>query len=178
MLAPERQAHLDHVRRVPARARRAVERAERSAGRSSVPEPSPLFWQHFSERVRGAIDADARPAATGRRGCDGRCSLPLGALAMVILALAIAGAEHDRHRCTGRWRRIARGTWLADATAGRCWRDLVGDIDLETASAAGVIEPGVAEQAVLRIDRGRAAGTDASAEGGIACEPSHENDSS
>ena len=40
----------------------------------SVPEPSPLFWQHFSERVRTAIDAEAiAPAATGRRGCDGRC---------------------------------------------------------------------------------------------------------
>ena len=29
--------------------------------------------------------------------------------------------------------------------------ELVGDIDLETASAAGVIEPGVAEQAVLQL---------------------------
>ena len=24
----------------------------------SVPEPSPLFWQHFSERVRTAIDSE------------------------------------------------------------------------------------------------------------------------
>ncbi len=29
--------------------------------------------------------------------------------------------------------------------------ELVGDIDLDTASAAGVIEPGVAEQAVLQL---------------------------
>jgi hypothetical protein len=29
--------------------------------------------------------------------------------------------------------------------------ELVGDIDLDTASAAGVIEPGVAEQAVLHL---------------------------
>ena len=51
------------------------------AKQASVPEPSPLFWQHFSERVRTAIDRGrARRHAPGRRGCAGRCSLPLGAV--------------------------------------------------------------------------------------------------
>src|SRR6187455_2911243 len=28
---------------------------ESSAARGDVPEPSPLFWEHFSARVRGAV---------------------------------------------------------------------------------------------------------------------------
>lgn len=58
-------------------------RATISAARAAdVPEPSPLFWEHFSARVRGAIDADrARPRrASWRR------------IALVPAALAAAAA--------------------------------------------------------------------------------------
>jgi hypothetical protein len=46
--------------------RRQVEelRTMMAIGREAeVPEPSPLFWDHFSARVSEAIAADARPAA-------------------------------------------------------------------------------------------------------------------
>ena len=63
MLAPERQAHLtacDVCQRELAELASVLSEVKQV----SIPDPSPLFWNHFSERVRGAIDADVaeRPA--------------------------------------------------------------------------------------------------------------------
>jgi len=61
LLPAERQAHLaacDACRRELAELSSVLGEAKRV----SVPEPSPLFWQHFSSRVRTAIAAVALPA--------------------------------------------------------------------------------------------------------------------
>jgi hypothetical protein len=54
-----------------------------------VPEPSPLFWDHLSARVRGAIGADPM-AVPVRRWFRPAVLVPLGALATIIMALAAA----------------------------------------------------------------------------------------
>ena len=67
-----------------------------------------------------------------------------------MIAVPKQRPRHDdapvtRRDCSTRRRLSALDSWVMLA-------DLVGDIDLDTAAAAGVIvEPGVAEQAVLQL---------------------------
>ena len=133
------------------------------AKHASVPEPSPLFWPHFSERVRTAIDRDAPAAGTLRSWLRWQVLLPFGAAAMIILALVISGPKQNRaERETTAAELDALGAPAApvapvalDAPASPdSWvvlADLVGDMDMDAAAAAGVVAPGVAEQAVLQL---------------------------
>src|SRR5215475_3129471 len=83
MLEAERRAHLD-----------ACEECRRQfddlagvlndAKQASVPEPSPLFWNHFSARVNEAIDRERDSAWP--QWLRWQVLLPLGAVAMIILA--------------------------------------------------------------------------------------------
>ena len=146
LLAPDRQAHLDMCETCQ---RQLTELSEvlGEARQVAVPEPSPLFWQHFSARVRGAIDA--APESNWPSWLRWQVLAPLGALAMIVVALAmnIRPALNVSDYVSG-------DTSLEVPAASDSWAtltDLVGDIDLETASAAGVIEPGAAEQAVLEL---------------------------
>jgi hypothetical protein len=75
------------------RKRLAELRATRSAAASiDVPEPSPLFWDHFSARVHDAVEADgaARASAGGRWSWSPVAAFwTSGALAVIVLALVI-----------------------------------------------------------------------------------------
>src|SRR5262245_4372189 len=54
-----------------------------------VPEPSPLFWEHFSDRVRTAVAGDASvPAVTS--WLSWRFVMPALALAAIILAVVVS----------------------------------------------------------------------------------------
>jgi len=59
-----------------------------AAAHLDVPEPSPLFWNHFSARVHDAIAADGAPP----RSLWDRLALPLSiaACAAVIIAAAVS----------------------------------------------------------------------------------------
>ena len=60
----------------------------------TVPEPSPLFWDHFSARVR---EATAHATPPERRGWIGQPFLALGALAAVALVLLVwSSSVRDR----------------------------------------------------------------------------------
>ena len=112
---------------------------------ASVPEPSPLFWQQFSKRVNNAIDSE--PAAAWPQWLRWQVLLPLGAVAMIILALMIAVPKQDRVDPLGTEAAVplvAEDTWASFA-------DLVGDLDVDVAAEAGVIEPGLADQAVMHL---------------------------
>ena len=126
------------------------------AKQASVPEPAPLFWPHFSQRVRTAIDGDALPEGTWPSWLRWQVLLPLGAVAMVILALMISVPRQQRaEREPGAALAAPVASAALDAPApSDSWvmlADLVGDLDLDTATAAGVVAPGVAEQAVLQL---------------------------
>jgi hypothetical protein len=147
-LVPERQAHLAACEEC----RRQCEDLSSvlsEAKQASVPEPSPLFWQHFSQRVRIAIDQEPATGGLWPEWLRWQVLLPLGVTAMLILGLMMTlpidevppAMEH-----------------MTDATplepVGESWtavEELVGQMDIETASAAGVIEPGVADLAVLEL---------------------------
>jgi len=145
VLEPERRAHLSTCVECQ---RQLDELASvlNDAKQASVPEPSPLFWNQFSTRVNEAIDRDT--AAAWPQWLRWQVLLPLGAIAMIILALMIAVPKEDRSED------LALNDPPATEPASDEWGtlvELVGDLDLETASAAGVIEPGVADQAVLHL---------------------------
>jgi hypothetical protein len=129
------------------------------AKQASVPEPSPLFWPHFSQRVRTAIDGDARRENAWRSWLRWQVLLPLGAVTMIILALISVPEQNRAERETAAAELVAPAAPVApagpDAPASTdSWvvlADLVGEMDLDTATAAGVVAPGVAEQAVLQL---------------------------
>jgi len=90
-LAPARQSHLDgcascqaHV----AELRALVEDAREGA---DVPEPSPLFWDHFPARVLAAVESEARPGrrAWWTRVLDVKTLVPVS-VAVVAVAASVA----------------------------------------------------------------------------------------
>lgn len=147
MLGAERQAHLSSCE-VCQRQFADLSGVLGEARQVSVPEPSPLFWQHLSQRVSLAID-DTPSTGGWPTWLRWQVLLPLGAVAMIVLALMIAvpkndaGVEIAEESPAGVG--VAEDSWVALA-------ELVGDVDLDTAVAAGMIgRPDVAEQAVLEL---------------------------
>jgi hypothetical protein len=90
VLPPARAAHLDHC--APCRERaeslRAIASRVQQTGGNSVPEPSPLFWEHFSSRVSEAVSEIDAPSQTA-----GWHRAPfaawLAAAATLVLAVAV-----------------------------------------------------------------------------------------
>ena len=113
----------------------------------SVPEPSPLFWQHLSQRVSRAIDE--APATSGWPAwLRWQVLLPLGAVALIVVALTMAV---PKQRGIVEIASVSPApiepeeSWVALA-------ELVGDVDLDTAAAAGMIDkPDLVERAVLEL---------------------------
>jgi hypothetical protein len=148
VLVPERQAHLAECEECGQQLSE-LSSVLSEAKQTSVPEPSPLFWTHFSERVRVAIDQDSAPGGNWPSWLRWQVLAPMGALALIVLALAISivRTPEDPVYIAGDPEagiELAEDGWLAVA-------ELVGEMDVDTASAAGVIEPGVAERAVLEL---------------------------
>jgi hypothetical protein len=88
VLAADRRVHLescDACRRDVDDLRRVLSDVERT---SEVPEPSPLFWQHFSERVRHATSEEPVPAPRGWWAGAWR-PLVAAAAGVVVLALVV-----------------------------------------------------------------------------------------
>lgn len=146
VLSAERQIHLATCEEC----RRQVDdlaRALNEAKQVSVPEPSPLFWNHFSGRLNEAIDAESSGAWP--QWLRWQVLLPLGATAMIILGLMMAVPKQNQAEFD-----MAVEAPAAIDTPDDNWvmvAALVGDIDLDTAVEAGVIGPGVAERAVLSL---------------------------
>lgn len=115
----------------------------------SVPEPSPLFWQHFSTRVNEGIDNQT--AGAWPQWLRWQVLLPLGAVAMLILGVMLSVPKPDRNDPVA-----INDPAVTEPSSDDNWGTLValvGELDLETASAAGVIQPGFAEQAVVHLTR-------------------------
>jgi hypothetical protein len=120
-----------------------------------MPEPSPLFWDHFSARVRTAVDNEANLA---RRSFGGGGWLrwpvlvPIGALALVTFVLMSAMPRQTGSVTPATTEAVAGDVALSDDG----WilvADLVGDIDWDFADAAGVtVRPGLADQAALELN--------------------------
>jgi hypothetical protein len=146
-LAPSRQAHLDACEACRHQLAE-LDALLNSVSSVEVPDPSPLYWEQLSARVRTAIDAE--PKATGwREWLRWPVLAPVAALALIVMALATA---------------LPRDTTLVHEVAVvepveaspddrfAIVADLVGDLDWETAASAGLtVVPGTADQAVLEL---------------------------
>ncbi len=126
----------------------------------ATPEPSPLFWERFSARVRAAIADEATPrAGWRRRWFEWPVLAPIGAIALLLLALGAAivrqptmpieeavDARDDVRAAAGDdLAALGESEWVLVS-------QIVGTVDLETASEAGiVVKPGDVEQAALEL---------------------------
>ena len=148
LLTPERHAHLSSCRECQQQLDELAS-VLNEAKQVSVPEPSPLFWQHFSARVNEGIDNEAGDAWP--QWLRWQVLLPIGAVAMLILGLMLSVPKPDRSAPIA-----SRDPVVTEPPSEDNWGTLValvGELDLETASAVGVIEPGFAEQAVVHLSR-------------------------
>ena len=146
ILSPDRQAHLAACE-VCRGELAGLSNVLGEAMQTSVPEPSPLYWQHFSSRVRDAVARDAAPGGSWPVWLRLQVLVPLGAVAGIILGLMFALPKQNAVPIEALGVPAAVDSPEAlDALAA-----VVGDFDLDTASAAGVIEPGVAEEAMLHL---------------------------
>jgi hypothetical protein len=154
-LGPEQRAHLASC----ARCRQQVSEIGamlREAESVSAVEPSPLFWDHFSDRVRAAVAAEGSTRLPARRWFDWPVLAPLGALALLVLALVssvpLSVAPVDQ-----------RGDDLPQVEAisveamenDERWAmmfDLVGEVDLDSVVDSGLLgRPGTAERALVHL---------------------------
>ncbi len=145
-----------------------------------VPEPSPLFWDHLSRRVREGIAAAGGPRTEvrDRRVRGGRLpryglatALRRFAYVAVVVLLAAAAvwrmetARQRRPEAAPANRAAVRPDDFAldpaldspeSATEDASWRlvtDVASTVDLDTATAEGgfSLQPGAAERAALRL---------------------------
>jgi hypothetical protein len=127
-----------------------------------VPEPSPLFWDHFSQRVRDAVAIEPAPApGWSRRFNIAWAAGVFGALAAVVVAVAVTIHRPARPGNPQAARASADVTQASDSMPAleddASWAvmgDLAAQMDFDEAAAAGLIAtPGSAERAVGQLSQ-------------------------
>ena len=124
-----------------------------------VPEPSPLFWDHLSARVRDAVAAEKRP----RRSFWSwpRLAIPLGAVAMAGLAVALTlnsgRVAPPVPVLPAPVTAVAAVDLLSDPqttgdTALTLVAELTSDMDFDAVREAGLALRGSAEHAITHLD--------------------------
>lgn len=146
LLAPERQAHLEACPECR-RQRDELAAVLAEAKQTSVPEPSPFYWAQLSARVRAAIDTE--PSVAGWPSwLRWPVLLPIGGLVVLIAALMVSLPARTRAVLEPE---TPIALESASADAGDALELLVGEFDIDAAVEAGVLEPGVADAAVLEL---------------------------
>lgn len=164
-LAPARTGHVETCGTCRARVETTRE-ALASAADLSIPEPSPLFWEHLSSRVREAIGRGPAPAARRWSG------LPAWAwVSAAVLVVAVGSAplwrasQRDVHLATeAAIEQPARtlppagaghDIWNDDIESDRAWAVVLAvaeDVDWDGVSKAGiVVRPQAAERVVPQL---------------------------
>ncbi|PWT82729.1 MAG: hypothetical protein C5B57_08220 [Blastocatellia bacterium] len=121
-------------------------RAAIAAARNvDVPEPSPLFWDHFSTRVRQAVQSEASRCANRAWWVPARL-VWAGSMALVLLAVWIGfrvdwSAERPaqvRTLSAERLESLGEPSGTSDDPALSFVADLASDLDWDAASEAGL----------------------------------------
>ncbi|MGE3276243.1 MAG: hypothetical protein AB7O67_14110 [Vicinamibacterales bacterium] len=154
-LAADRQAHLAAC--TPCR--RQVEELAALLGEAAdapVPEPSPLFWDQFSARVRQAIDLEPQPARGWRPAWFSLPVLvPVAGLALVVMALGMAlpaPAPTPSALAATAEAPAPMDEVLDDDGSWQVVAGVLSTVDWETMREAGVtLAPGSAELAVASL---------------------------
>jgi hypothetical protein len=115
-----------------------------------VPEPSPLFWEHLSARVREAVDAESRSSGARSlpRWPSWRALVPIGGMAMLVLAATLmwrpahesstAANTPARSDITDTAANAGDFVQLTDDQSLTLLADLTSDLDWDAASEAGL----------------------------------------
>jgi hypothetical protein len=131
----------------------------REARQVAAPDPSPLFWDHLSRRVRDAVAAE--PPAPRRWFASPSPRWVVAAAPLAVALVVAAGVLQV-------WRTAPRGDSPADATAVVSAPDvaepvesdlewelvmtMTGDVAWEDVDAAGLdVRPGAAERAAQQL---------------------------
>ena len=135
-----------------------------AAADGHVPEPSPLFWDHFSARVHEAIAADGPPSAGWTLSWAWPRLLPIGvgALAIALLSLTLnrGRVEPERSPIAPQVAVSQAGEPLLDPPGGNddsslvLVAELTPDLDFDTAREAGLGAADTAEHAVTHMTGG------------------------
>jgi hypothetical protein len=123
-----------------------------------VPEPSPLFWNHFSDRVRNAVAAEPLPQSPAWRFNFGWTASVAGALAIIVIGVAVTMRSAQPARpAVPAMAAMTTGENLSSLDDDPTWTligDLASQIDFDDASEAGLTtKPGSAEQALAEMSQ-------------------------
>ena len=128
------------------------------ASEVDVPEPSPLFWNHFTERVREAVSTEPPPQLFGWRFNLTWMANVVGALAIVVIGVTITmkTAQPAGPVVPATTAEVAgAGNNLSSLDDDPTWAlmgELASQIDWEDASEAGLTaQPGSADQALAQM---------------------------
>jgi hypothetical protein len=129
------------------------------ARNATIPEPSPLFWDHFSQRLHAAI-ADEPVSRAWPLWLRWPVLVPLAGLGVLVVAVIVSVPQNSPSRPMAPM--VATGLDQAghsdtdtDAAVDSAWAfivESVGPLDVETAQQAGIAaSPGEAERAALHL---------------------------
>ena len=157
-LAPARAAHLDTCAACREQAA-ALGVVLRDAAAVELPEPSPLFWDHLQARVRAAIDAEPRPAASRWGGF--RTLVPAAAAAALVVAVLSGVVPRVTRDDPSSARPAAANGVVApdpgvdvtiDPADAEVWEVLTSAASIDEANGAGMrAQPAAVEHAVQRL---------------------------
>jgi len=170
-LAAPRAAHLETCATCRAQAEE-VAAALRAVPASEMPEPSPLFWDHFSARVREQVAQETPERAGWWASVGVRALMPLAAALAILIAvfsltmlprltrttrIPVAGELASSHPAAGA--KVADADFLTsvdDQNAG-AWAVITAaasDMRLDDAHAEGMgVRPGAVDHAVTHMNQ-------------------------
>jgi hypothetical protein len=132
-----------------------------AASSMDVPEPSPLFWDHFSARVHAAVEAEGQAAtsAVGRWSWLRASPLRVATFAIVVLALVMVirggrpgGPAPAPPGPTAAVVPLGDTSSVGDDPSLSLMADLAADLDWDAASEAGLTtHVGVDNDAVANL---------------------------
>ena len=153
-LAAPRAAHLDTCADCRAQAE-SVAAALGDVSRVDMPEPSPLFWDHFSARVREQV-AHATPERAGWwTAVDLRAVMPVFAALAIVVAVFSVALLPRMTRSTPVPGELASSHATADAATAAVDVELPAAVD---AKNAGVWDVLTAAASDMGVDEAHAAG--------------------
>jgi hypothetical protein len=124
-----------------------------------VPEPSPLFWEHLSQRVHDAVAAEPLPARSWFGHFNAIWGLgALAAVAVIVLAVVVT-LRHGPPQpvpmvSVGHSLEVPNATSLPNDASWAVMDDLASQLDFDEASAAGLgVRPGAADDAVSQLSQ-------------------------
>jgi len=167
-LAAPRAAHLEMCAECQAHAKQ-VAVALRDVSAIEMPEPSPLFWDHFSARVREQVAHERHERAAWWATVGVRALIPLVAALAVIIVVLVALLPRVTHAPGATDALVASHTVGASVTPdmdvpadvdtqdAEVWQVLAAaasDMGVDDAHAAGMgVRPGAVDHAVTHMNQ-------------------------